>query len=143
MQSLNDMERFKLDENKKIKTGFTTPEDYFDSLTERLMLQLPEKEAKVIPLYRKATVWISTAAAVLVLALGLMMYFKSGVQAVQPDNASIENYLAYQSNISSYDIIQQLDQQDIDELESALSINEVNYNAAEEYLYEQNITIYE
>lgn len=137
------MERFKLDENNKIKQGFNPPDAYFDNFTERLMQQLPEKETRVIPLYRRASVWISSVAAVLILALGLTIYFRSNPATAQPDGTSIENYLAYQSNISSYDIIQQLDQQDIDELEASLSMNDVNHDAVEQYLYDQNINVYE
>lgn len=137
------MERFKLGENNKIEQGFNPPESYFDNFTERLMQKLPEKETRVIPLYKKASVWISSVAAVLILALGLTMYLRSNSAPAKADNTSIENYLAYQSNISAYDIIQELDQQDIDELETALSVNAVNQNTVEQYLYEQNITIYE
>jgi hypothetical protein len=137
------MERFKLDENNKMKQGFNPPDAYFDNFTEKLMSQLPEHETKVIPLYKKARIWISSVAAVLILALGLTIYFRLNSATVQPDDTSIENYLAYNTNISSYDIIQQLDQQDIDELEVALSSTSVNQNTAEEYLYDQNITIYE
>lgn len=137
------MERFKLDENTKIKQGFNPPDAYFDDFTERLMDQLPERETRVIPLYKKVSVWISSAAAILMMALGLTMYFKSDVKASQPDAYSVESYIVYQSNISSYDIIQQLDQNDIDELEKSLSLNEINHDAIEQYLYDQNVNVYE
>lgn len=136
------MERFNLNDHPKIASGFNPKEAYFEGFTEKLMQQLPEKEVRVIPLYRKATVWISTVAAVLVLALGLTMYLDTDATE-QPDESVVENYLAYQSNITTYDLIQQLDQQDIDELEQSLSMNEVNHDAIEEYLYDQNVNLYE
>lgn len=137
------MERFKLNEDDKIKPGFSPTDAYFDGFTERLMTKLPVKEAKVIPLYRKASVWISSVAAVLILALGLSLYFRSDSQNVQPDAASIETYIAYQSNISSYEIIQHLDQQDIDDLGESLSLQDINNDAIEQYLQDQNINVYE
>lgn len=137
------MERFKLDEKYKIKQGFNPPDDYFEDFAERLMQQLPARETKVIPLYKNASVWISSVAAVLILALGLTLYFRGSSQTAQPDASAIESYLAYNTNISSYDIIQQLDQQDIDELEQSLSLNDVNQDAIEQYLNDQNVNVYE
>ena len=107
------------------------------------MSELPAKQAKIIPLYKRASVWISSVAAVLILALGLTVYFRSDSQTTQPDPTSIENYIAYQSNISSYDIIQQLDQQDIEDLGESLSVNDIGQDAIEQYLQDQNINVYE
>jgi hypothetical protein len=129
------MKPFNLDNEPKIKSGFTAPEGYFDSFTDRIMQQLPAQETPVIPLYRRAKVWLSGVAAVLVLALGLTVYFKTGTTK-QPDDSAIENYLVYQSGLNSYDLIQNLDQQDIKELEQSIAIND---DAIADYLYEQNI----
>ncbi len=129
------MKPFNLDNEPKIKSGFTTPEDYFDGFTDRIMQQLPAQETPVIPLYSRAKVWLSGVAAVLVLALGLTVYFKTGTTK-QPDDSAIENYLVYQSGLNSYDLIQNLDQQDIKELEQSIAIND---DAIADYLYEQNI----
>ncbi|MGV3459423.1 MAG: hypothetical protein ACO1N9_03095 [Flavobacterium sp.] len=137
------MEQFKLDENNRIKQGFNPTDAYFEDFTERLMQELPARETRVIPLYKKARVWMSSAAAVLILALGLTFYFRSNSKTAQPDASAIESYLAYNTNISSYDIIQQLDQQDIDELEQSLSLNNVNPDAIEQYLNDQNVNVYE
>lgn len=129
------MKPFKLDSEPKIKPGFTAPEGYFDAFTDRLMQQLPEQETKVIPLYRRANVWLSGVAAVIVIALGLTLYFRTNT-ATQPDDSAIENYLVYQAGFSTYDLIQNLSATDIKELEQAVAIND---EAIEDYLYEQNI----
>lgn len=129
------MKPFNLDNEPKIKSGFTAPEGYFDSFTDRIMQHLPAQETTIIPLYRRAKVWLSGVAAVLVLALGLTVYFKTGTTK-QPDDSAIENYLVYQSGLNSYDLIQNLDQQDIKELEQSIAIND---DAIADYLYEQNI----
>lgn len=129
------MKPFKLDSEPKIKSGFKAPDGYFDGFTDRLMQQLPEQETPVIPLYRRAKVWLSAVAAVLVLALGLTLYFRQSATK-QPDDSAIENYLVYQSGLSTYDLIQNLNEQDIKELEQSIAIND---DAIEDYLYEQNI----
>src|SRR5690606_37694357 len=111
----NSMKTFKLDNEPKIKPGFTAPEGYFNTFTDRLMQQLPEQETKVIPLYRRAHVWLSGVAAVLVIALGLTLYFRTNT-TTQPDDSAIENYLVYQAGFSTYDLIQNLSETDIKEL---------------------------
>lgn len=129
------MKPFNLDNEPKIKSGFKAPDSYFDGFTDRLMQQLPEQQVQVIPLYRRAKVWLSGVAAILVLALGLTVYFRQSATK-QPDDSAIENYLVYQSGLSSYDLIQNLNEQDIKELEQSIAIND---EAIEDYLYEQNI----
>lgn len=134
------MEHFNLENNPKIKPGFKVPENYFETFSDRLMQQLPEQEqVKVVPLYRKTTVWLSAVAAVFIIALGISLFFKMNT-ATQPDQAAIENYLVYQANISSYDLAQHLDQQDIAELEEAVSPSD---EAIEDYFLNQNIDINE
>jgi hypothetical protein len=130
------MKQFSLDNEPKIKLGFKTPDGYFDSFTERLMQQLPEPEVKVVPLYRKTKAWIAGVAAVLVMALGLTVYFNSATRVVQPDDAAIENYLVYQAGLNSYDLIQNLDESDIRELEQSVAVSD---EAIEDYLYNENI----
>lgn len=129
------MKPFNLDNEPKIKSGFKAPDSYFDGFTDRIMQQLPEQQVQVIPLYRRAKVWLSGVAAILVLALGLTVYFRQSATK-QPDDSAIENYLVYQSGLSSYDLIQNLNEQDIKELEQSIAIND---DAIEDYLYEQNI----
>ena len=134
------MKQFELDKEPKIKQGFTTPEGYFDSFTEKLMQQLPEREVKVVPLYRRTPVWMSAAAAVFTVMFGVGIYYSSDSEAAQPDDAAIENYLVYQTNLNTYDLMQSLDEQDIAELESTMAISD---EAIEDYLYNQNIYLNE
>lgn len=130
------MEQFKLDNTPKIKAGFSTPEGYFDSFTDRLMERLPAQEVKVVPLYKRTPVWMSAVAAVFTVMLGAGIYYSTySTEPVQPDDAAIENYLVYQTNLSTYDLMQDLDQQDIAELESAMAVSD---EAIEEYLLNQN-----
>ncbi|MXN90440.1 hypothetical protein GR160_04305 [Flavobacterium sp. Sd200] len=132
------MNDFKLDEGRKIKPGFTTPDGYFDNFTEKLMQQLPERKVKTVPLYKRKPVWFSAAAGFIVMATVGVFYTNSQnpTTPTQPDDAAIENYLVYQANVNSYDLMQHLDQNDIDELEKSITISD---DAIEEYLATEDV----
>jgi hypothetical protein len=134
------MEHFNLDNRPKLKAGFKTPDNYFESFTDRLMQQLPEQEVKVVPLYRRKPVWISAVAAVFVAIMGLALFFNVNTDTPVPDDTAIEDYLVYQTNMSTYDLMQNLDEQDIAELETSISISD---EAIEDYLSNENIYINE
>jgi hypothetical protein len=105
------------------------------------MQGLPKQEPKVVPLYKRKPVWMSAVAAIFVIALGLSIVWKSNIDnaTVQPDDATIENYLAYQDDITQEDIIQGLNQQDIKELEASIPISD---EAIENYLSTKDYDIY-
>jgi hypothetical protein len=124
------MKKFDLHNDPKIETGFKVPEHYFEDFEARLMQQLPEQEVKVISLWQRKSVWISSVAAVALLAFGLTFYFNYNPKG-SLDETTVENYLA--SNMTSYDLIQELDQNDIQELEKTVALNE---EAIEHYLSE-------
>ena len=131
------MKDFKLDSEVRLKSGFTAPEAYFESFADRLMLQLPVREIKVVPLYKRRPVWVTSAAAALVLSLSLVFTQKEST----PDNNSIENYLVYQSGISSYDLIQNLDQEEISELEKSVLDEAISDEDLDRYLIDENISL--
>lgn len=131
------MKDFKIHEEDKMKTGFRVPEGYFDVFTERMMAQVAElPEPKVLPLYRRMPVWFSAAAAFILLLGAGWFFMLNNQKAAQPDAATIENYLVYNSNISTYELTQQLNEQDIKQLEASLTIND---DAVEDYLLDENI----
>jgi hypothetical protein len=132
------MNDFKLDKGQKISTGFTTPNDYFDNFTNAIMGQLPVREVKIVPLYKRKPVWLSAAAGFIVIA-GLSVLYTTDM-ASQPDDAAIENYLVYQANVNSYDLMQNLDQNDIDELEKSIVINDEQIR---DYLVDEDVYINE
>jgi hypothetical protein len=137
------MSEFKLDNHPKLKPGFRTPDSYFEGFADRLSERLPvAPQTRVVPLYRRRPVWISTAA-VFVLLLGMALYFKAFLpqEAAQPDAEAIENYLVYQQGINSYDLMQSLDIQDIKEIEA--SLDNIPDDAIEEYLSTEDIYLTE
>jgi hypothetical protein len=107
------MKEFKLDNEPKISTGFSVPENYFENFSAKLLQELPKEEPKVISLFQKRKKLLFAAAAVLILALSLPTYNNFFSNAPTLDSISMENYLAYQPNITQYDLINELESDDL------------------------------
>lgn len=107
------MKEFKLDNHPKISAGFSVPENYFENFSAKLLQKLPENEPKVVSFYQKKKKLLFAAAAIFVLALTIPMYTSLFLSNQEIDNESIENYLAYQQNITQYELINELENQDL------------------------------
>ena len=130
------MNDFKLNEREKITTGFTTPDNYFENFTQRLMQQLPVPEVKVVPLYMRKPVWFSAAAGFIIMLTVGVLFATNTTKTAQPDDAAIEHYLVYDANVNSYDLMQNLDQQDIDKLKGSIVVSD---DALKDYLTGQDV----
>lgn len=137
------MKQFDLENNKEIKSGFKVPENYFEQFEAKMMAQIPvEKETKVVSLFYKKQVWISSIAAVLLLAIAIPVYFNMAKEN-NLDAGTIEVYLSQQQGIGITELSKHLTDEDIAELENNLSLNEVNSDAVEDYLSEsENLDYY-
>lgn len=119
------MKAFKLENEPKIKSGFKTPDSYFDDFSAKVLQQLEnEKEVKVIPFYQRKNVISILAAAVIVIALMIPIINNYNATSKELDEATLETYLSYQSNLNQYDLIQNLDTQDIQKLNKNVAIEE-------------------
>ena len=107
------MKEFKLDNNPKICSGFSVPENYFENFSSKLLQELPKNEPKVISIYQKKKKLLFAVAAVLILALSIPIYNALISSNNELDNTSIENYLTYQPNITQYDLISELEDEDL------------------------------
>ncbi|WP_396168854.1 hypothetical protein [Flavobacterium sp.] len=134
------MKTFKLDTEPKIKSGFTTPENYFENFSEKVMQQLPENEPKIISIFARRKTWMYAAAAVLIIALTIPMYFTSSTHSSEIDDATIENYITYQSNISDTDLVNLLDKEDLDQMSSDMNIEDITIE--DELLGNKNLEQY-
>ncbi|WP_159777288.1 hypothetical protein [Flavobacterium sp. 9AF] len=131
------MKDFNLDVEPKIKSGFQIPENYFEQFESKMLNQLPKNESKVVSLFHRKQIWISSIAALLLVMIAIPVY-----QSMNKNNAievtTLENYLV--SEYSTYDIIDKLSTEDINALENDLTLND---DAVESYLLEtQNIDYY-
>ena len=118
------MKTFDIENEPKIKSGFTTPDDYFDKFSERLMQNLPEKEVKVISIFAQTKTWIYAAAAILVLGISIPVANQFFNHSSEIDDATMENYIANNSTISENDFVSLLDEKDIQKMSIDLKIED-------------------
>ncbi|CAM3859261.1 MULTISPECIES: hypothetical protein [Flavobacterium] len=131
------MKDFKLDKEPKINTGFEIPDDYFEQFEAKMMQQLPKENVKVVSLFHRKQLWISSIAAVLLVMIAIPVYFNMK-GATTLETATLENYLS--TEYSTYEIVDKLSNEDITALENDLSLSD---DAVEAYLLDtQNLDYY-
>ena len=81
------MKEFKLDYDAKITSGFKTPDGYFDTLSDKILAELPNEEPKVISLFSSRKTWYYAVAAILVLMLSIPLYTEYSTQTEEIDTA--------------------------------------------------------
>ena len=119
------MKTFKLENEPKIKTGFKTPDHYFDDFSTKVLQQINEtKEVKVIPFYKRKNVIAMLAAAVVFIALMIPVVNNYDSTSKELDEATLETYLSYQSNLNQEDLIKELDTKDIDKLGKSVALEQ-------------------
>jgi len=118
------MNEFKLDNEPKIKSGFITPNNYFDDFSEKVMLKLSKNEPKVVSIWAKNIKWIYAIAAILVILLSIPFINFNQVNSNKASNAAIENYLSYHSTITDDDIVELLDYEDLTKLNILTNIED-------------------
>jgi len=119
------MKTFKLENEPKIKTGFKTPDHYFDAFSTKVLQQINEtKEVKVIPIYKRKNVLAMLAAAVVFIAFMIPIVNNYNNTSKELDEATLETYLSYQSNLNQYDLIKELDTKDIDKLNKSVALEQ-------------------
>ena len=117
------MNHFDINKQPKINTGFKVSDNYFENFSDSLMLRINEKDTKVIAI-RKHNHWWSTAAAVLIVSLGIFSVYRISEERNEIDQNILENYIANDANISNEQLIDLLDETDIQEISVNSSISE-------------------
>ena len=120
------MKEFKLDEMPKIKSGFKTPEDYFDAFSEKMVAQLPEEKPKTILLFSLRKKLLFAVAAVLVVALSVPIFNTLSSNNAVLDQQTLEDYIAQNTRISENDILELLEKEDIEKLNLDYQIPDKN-----------------
>ena len=115
------MKAFKLENEPKIASGFKTPEHYFDHFSAKVLQQFPENEPKVISIFQKRKMVIMMVAALLILALMIPIYISISINSKELDETTLENYLAYQTNLNQYDLVSELETKDISKMQPVSS----------------------
>ena len=122
------MKNFTLDNQPKIEPGFTVPENYFATLSEKINDKLPKEAPKVIPLYKKKKVWMYSVAAITVVSLSVLLVQQFNTKP-SLDSEFLANYISQNTTVSQDDIIELLEQEDIEKLK-------VDYNLEEDLIEE-------
>jgi hypothetical protein len=130
------MKQIDLENTEKIDSGFKIPENYFEQFEAKMMERVSkEKEVKVVSLFYKKQVWISSIAALFLLAIAIPVYFNMAKES-NLDSNTIESYLADQQSVGTTELIRHLTDEDISELQNALAIDNVTDETIENYLSE-------
>ena len=119
------MKDLNINNERKIVSGFKIPENYFESFSEKVLSQINTEEPKVISIFYKKRTWISTIAAVLVIALSVTIYSKMAINT-KDDSVVLENYITSQSDINQYDFVNLLDKNDIEKIKINLDLEDKN-----------------
>ena len=133
------MNDFKINSGSNIDSGFKIPEDYFENLSEKVLMKINHPEPKVISIFYRKKVWISSVAAVLVISFSITLYTKIEVKSNE-EKLTLENYISNQSEISQYDLVALLDTKDIEKIKIDLKlddkkIEEILCNSSEIEIY--------
>lgn len=118
------MKAFKLENEPKIPSGFKTPENYFDTFSAKVLQQINEEEIKVIPIYKRKKTITLIAAAVVGIALMIPVVNNYNATSKELDEATLETYLSYQSNLNQYDLLRELDTKDIEKLNKNVALEQ-------------------
>ena len=112
------MKEFDLENNQKTESGFKIPDQYFESLEFKIMDQITNNPVKVISLFETRKFWIGSVAAILLIAITALFYFNNS----EISNTNTEEYLTYQTNLSTEDIVEHLTDDDILKIEASLNL---------------------
>lgn len=107
------MKNFDIDSKSKISSGFQVPEGYFDSLPAQVMLKIQQPERPAIQLFNNKFKAFLAAASIIIIGL-LLTQFNFATPTTSSDD--IENYIAYQTSITQYDLVNILDENDIENM---------------------------
>ncbi|MBM6499753.1 MAG: hypothetical protein O9282_11705 [Flavobacterium sp.] len=117
------MKEFRLDNEPKIASGFKTPEGYFEDLSEKINKNLPNSEPKVISIFQKRKTWMYGIAAVLAISISVVFYQQ--FQSTETLDAEfLENYIARNTTVSEYDLLELLEKEDIEKIQIDLEIQD-------------------
>ena len=112
------MKKFELDTNKKIISGFTIPDNYFDDFSERVLQKLPKEETKIITFYSRNKRWLYSVAAVLVISLAVPIVYQIQNKEQETTSNEVESFLVNHTSLSDDDVVNLLDQEDIEKLKN-------------------------
>lgn len=124
-----NMKNFNLENEPKIETGFTIPENYFNDFSEKVMQQLPSEKPKVISLYQSNKNWFLSAAAILIVSFTIPTYYLVQNNKNEVNASELESYILDHSTVSQDDIVDLLDENDLKEMNVDYNLEDISSEA--------------
>lgn len=118
------MKKFNLENIPKTTSGFIVPDNYFEDFSKKVLSKLPEEPNRVIPLYKQKSKLLMAVAAILVIGLFIPIFNQLSKPAEELDLTTLENHLSYQTNINQYDLISELDEDDLNKMGATIQLKD-------------------
>ena len=118
------MKKFNLEKYPKTTPGFIVPDNYFEDFSKKVLSQLPDETNRVIPLYKQKSKLLIAVAAILVIGLFIPIFNQLSKPAEELDLTTLENHLSYQTNINQYDLISELDEDDLNKMGATIQLKD-------------------
>lgn len=118
------MKNFNLENGPKITSGFIVPDQYFEEFSKKMLSQLPEEKNRVITLHKQKRKLLFAVAAILVIGLFIPIFNQLSKPSDELDESTLENHISYQTNINQYDLISDLDNEDLTSLGTAIQLKD-------------------
>ena len=118
------MKKFNLENIPKTTSGFIVPDNYFEDFSKKVLSQLPDETNKVIPLYEQKSKLLMAVAAILVIGLFIPIFNQLSKPSEELDLTTLENHLSYQTNINQYDLISELDEDDLNKMGATIQLKD-------------------
>lgn len=119
-------------ENNKIKSGFKTPDNFFETFEKKLLSKLNEEKPVIqISYWKKNKNWMMSSAALIVLSSFFLINYLTSNPRIDTET------IAYEDVLHFTDWENELNDQEITELQNDLLINE---NTIEEELINLDYT---
>jgi len=118
------MKKFNLENIPKTTSGFIVPDNYFEDFSKNVLSQLPDETNRVIPLYKQKSKLPMAVAAILVIGLFIPIFNQLSKPSEELDLTTLENHLSYQTNINQYDLISELDEDDLNKMGATIQLND-------------------
>ena len=102
------MNNFNINTEPKITPGFTIPDHYFETLSQKLKPKLVPAEFKIISLserIKQNKKRIISIAAILIISISVVFYQQYQIQSDKKYTAELENYITNRLNYSDDEIV--------------------------------------
>ena len=118
------MKKINLENIPKTTSGFIVPDNYFEDFSINVLSQLSDETKRVIPLYKQKSKLIMAVAAILVIGLFIPIFNQLSKPSEELDLTTLENHLSYQTNINQYDLISELDEDDLNKMGATIQLKD-------------------